>query len=242
MATRLWGFRDGKPWMLNPLVGSAGLAGGSLAVWNPRGRRRKRRRGNTMARRRRSGRFAPASRRRRRSNAPRRRRARVHARRRNQPAVPFINRPRRRAGVGFLPGLPPIAQMLPPVAAGIGGGFMVGWGGPMAATWFGVPPVGFMYRLIQAGVAWVGAWALGSFRVVDRATAVAFGTGGSVVAGLGLVSDWQRGLVGGFPGAAGVAPAAAVEGLGQEEEYDAMMGYYEPYGVGPTMGYYEAVA
>lgn len=248
MATRLWGFRDGKPWMLNPLVGSAGLAGGSLAVWNPRGRRRKRRRGNTMARRRRSGRFAPASRRRRRSNAPRRRRSRtvvrhVLARRRNQPPVPFINRPRRRrAGVGFLPGLPPIAQMLPPVAAGIGGGFMVGWGGPMAATWFGVPPVGFMYRLIQAGVAWVGAWALGSFRVVDRATAVAFGTGGSVVAGLGLVSDWQRGLVGGFPGAAAVAPAAAVEGLGQEEEYDAMMGYYEPYGVGPTMGYYEAVA
>lgn len=236
MATRLWGFRDGKPWMLNPLVGSAGLAGGSLAVWNPRGRRRKRRRGNTMARRRHRTRNEPARRRRRRSNAPRRRRSRmvvrhVLARRRTNP--------RGRSRVGILPGLPPVAQMLPPVAAGIGGGFAVGWGGPMVATWFGMPPVGFMYRLLQAGVAWIGAWALGSFRVVDRATAVAFGTGGSVVAGLGFISDWQRGLV--------VAPAAApapatVEGLAQEEEYDAMMGYYEPYGVGPTMGYYEAVA
>lgn len=235
MATRLWGFRDGKPWMLNPLVGSAGLAGGSLAVWNPRGRRRKRRRGKTMARRRHKGRFVSNAPRRRRRNAPRRRRARstprhVLARRRNAP--------RRRSRVGILPGLPPIAQMLPPVAAGIGGGFMVGWGGPMVATWFGVPPVGFMYRLIQAGVAWVGAWALGSFRIVDRTTAVAFGTGGSVIAGLGFLSDWQRGVA---VAPAGAAPAA-VEGLGQEEEYDSMMGYYEPYGVGPTMGYYEAVA
>lgn len=238
MATRLWGFRDGEPWMLNPLAGSAGLAGGSLAVWNPRGRRRKRRRGNTMARRRRSGRYAPARRRRRR-NMPMRRRARVvvrHvlARRRNAPR-------RRRAGVGFLPGLPPVAQMLPPVGAGIGGGLLVGWGTPMVLPFIpGLVPAGFMYRLLQAGIAWVGAWALASFRMVDRATAVAFGTGGSVVAGLGLVSDWQRGLVGGF---AAAAPAPAVSGLGQEEEeYDAMMGYYEPYGVGPTMGYYEAVA
>ena len=188
-----------------------------------------------MARRRHKGRFVSNAPRRRRRNAPRRRRARntprhVLARRRNAP--------RRRSRVGILPGLPPIAQMLPPVAAGIGGGFMVGWGGPMVATWFGVPPGGFRYRLIQAGVAWVGAWALGSFRVVDRATAVAFGTGGSVIAGLGFLSDWQRGVA---VAPAGAAPAA-VEGLGQEEEYDSMMGYYEPYGVGPTMGYYEAVA
>lgn len=240
MATRLWGYRDGEPWIENPLAGSAGLAGGSLAVWNPHGRRRKRRRGNTMARRRRT-----TSRRRRRNMPMRRRRARVvyrHARRRNQPAVPFINRPRRRrAGVGFLPGLPPVAQMLPPVGAGIGGGLLVGWGTPMVLPFIpGLVPAGFMYRLLQAGIAWVGAWALASFRMVDRGTAVAFGTGGSVVAGLGLISDWQRGLVGGF---AAAAPAPAVSGLGQEEEeYDAMMGYYEPYGVGPTMGYYEAVA
>ncbi|MGH7376139.1 MAG: hypothetical protein ACREKK_01795 [Candidatus Methylomirabilales bacterium] len=183
---------------------------------------------------------APARRRRRRRyNAPRRRhRARVvvrHvlARRRSNP-------PRRRARIGFLPGLPPVAQMLPPVGAGIGGGLLVGWGTPMVTPWLGLAPAGFMYRLLQAGIAWVGAWALASFRMVDRSTAVAFGTGGSVVAGLGLISDWQRGLVGGV--AAAAAPAAPMEGLGQEEEYDAMMGYYEPYGVGPTMGYYEAVA
>ncbi len=239
MATRLWGFRDGKPWMLNPLVGSAGLAGGSLAVWNPRGRRRERRRGNTMARRRHRARNEPARRRRRRSNAPRRRRARVvvrHVLARRRSNAPR----RRRVGVGFLPGLPPVAQMLPPVGAGIAGGLLVGWGTPMVTPFIpGLAPAGFMYRLLQAGIAWVGAWALASFRMVDRATAVAFGTGGSVVAGLGFVSDWQRGLVGGF---AAAAPAPVVEGLGQEEEYDAMMGYYEPYGVGPTMGYYEAVA
>ncbi len=229
---RLWGFRDGEPWMLNPLAGGAGLGGGSLAIWNPRHPRKRRSVAMNPQRRRRRN---EPRRRRRRRNEPRRR-ARVvvrHvlARRRNAP--------RRRARVGFLPGLPPVAQMLPPVGAGIGGGLLVGWGTPMVAPWLGLAPVGFMYRLLQAGIAWVGAWALASFRMVDRGTAVAFGTGGSVVAGLGLVSDWQRGVFAAGPAAA--APAEAVSGLGQDE-YDTMMGYYEPYGVGPTMGYYEAVA
>lgn len=232
MAPRLWGYRDGEPWMLNPLAGSAGLAGGSLAVWNPRRPRRL-----TMKARRRR-------RRARQRNMPmraRRRYYRPHRRRRPRALMRYVaNAPRRRrARVGVLPGLPPIAQMLPPVAAGIGSGLLVGWGAPMAATWFGVAPAGFMYRLIQAGVAWVGAWALGAFRVVDRTSTVAFATVGTAIAGLGLISDWQRGLIGGAPAAA--APAE-VSGLGQDEDYDTMMGYYEPYGVGPTMGYYEAVA
>lgn len=228
---RLWGIRDGVPWMVNPYpVGGAGLAGGSLAVWNPPRPRRKRRRA-TMARRRHKGQFAPARRRRRRPNPPRRRRRSRAVMRR------YSNAPRRRRS-GFIPGLPPFQQLLPPAVAGIGAGLLIGWGTPLVSAQLGLAPAGFMYRAAQAAVGLVGAWALGAFRVLDRTSTVAFATVGIAIAGLGLVNDFMRGQV----GVTAAAAPAAVSGLGQDDEYDAMVGYYEPYGTGPTMGYYEAVA
>ncbi len=138
--------------------------------------------------------------------------------------------------------MPTMQGLMMPAVAGIGSGLLVAWGAPMAAGWFNMAQTGFMYRLVQGGIAFLGAWGLTTMKILDRTSATVFTAVGVTLAGLGLINDFRMGTVG-APTAAAPAGVPAISGISEpEEEYDTMMGYYEPYGIGPTMGYYEAVA
>lgn len=237
-AARLWGTVDGEPFLENAPA---------LAIWGNRPRRQ--RKGFIMARRRRtSARKARRPRRRARVvvlNRPHRRRRATRRRasfRRNMPMA--YNRPKRRRssrrkggfgfgrGAGILP-----MNLLPAVGLGVGAAVGLGYTMPYVARWFNLAPAGVMYRGAQALTVILGGWALKSFKVLSAQNANAIMTGGLMVTGLGLVADWQRGIL--MPQAqAAMPPPPGGEGLS----------YYKPalrapaYGTGRgQMSYYATV-
>jgi len=168
-----------------------------------------------------------------------------HRRRRSSYAYNAPRRRHRRGGGGGGRGLPTIGHMLPVVAAGVGTGLGVGFAMPYVARWFNLTPVGLMYRAAQGATAFLAAWGLRAMGVVGRETAGVIATYGMAFAGLGLVQDFQMGVL--MPPGAG-----ATAGLPAESPVivppPGSMGYpygTEPYGGAPYgeayMGYYEAV-
>ncbi len=237
-AARLWGHVNGEPYLVNSPA---------LAIWGNRPRRK--RRVLAMRTRRRSGRARGRSRRRARvvmvqANRPRRRHH--HGRRRHHRALvmnpnPPRHRARRRSrgafgggGGGFDP-----MRLLPGVALGVGAGVGLGYVMPMVSAQLNLAPVGMMFRLAQAGVILGAGWAANNFRALAPHNVNAFMTTGLAIVGLGLVADWQRGLLMPAPvSAAASPPHAGMEG----------MGYYRPalrgapYGTSRgSLGYYATV-
>lgn len=128
-------------------------------------------------------------------------------------------------------------KLLPSVGLGVGAAVGLGYAMPYVAAWFKLPPVGLMYRGAQGLTVVAAGWAASRFKLISASNANAIMTGGLIVAGLGLVADWQRGML--MPATAAVAlPPAGNEGLQ----------YYRPplrgaaYGTGRSgMGYYATV-
>lgn len=194
-----------------------------------------------MARRRRSGRRMPAGlkrywashRRRRRSNPnpnpPRARRRRSYGR--NAPR----RRARRRVGMA---GLPNLRGLMPVVGTGVAAGVTLAWGMPFVASWFNLVPAGLMYRVAQGGLALVGGWAGRTMGLISQDTARIFAGYGLTFATIGLLQDWQLGLL--TPPGPMATPGAALSGMGYEYATEPMGG--SPYGSAYLgMGYYEAV-
>jgi hypothetical protein len=134
--------------------------------------------------------------------------------------------------------------MLPAVAAGVGTGLGIGYAMPYVARWFNLTPVGLMYRAAQGATAFAAAWGLRAMNIIGRDTAGVVAAYGLAFAGLGLVQDFQMGVL---------MPASATASLPAESPVivppPGGMGYEygtEPYGGEPYgsayMGYYEAVS
>lgn len=189
-----------------------------------------------------------AAKRRRRHAYARNEPARHHRRRRsyarNEPA-----RRRRRYAGGGLGGLPTFAHLLPAVGTGVAAGLGLGFAMPYVARWFNLTPVGLMYRAAQGGAAFAIAWGLRSLNVLSRENAGVFAAYGLAFAGLGLVQDFQMGVL--MPA---TAPAVSMADILRGGEAPtpfapAALGYSygtepaggEPYG-SAYMGYYEAVS
>lgn len=210
---RLWSVVDGEPFMVNP----------TLAVWNPRRRRSRKKGVRAMAgysRRRSSRRRARARRRnpvmiplnpRRRhrvkgfSYSRRGRRVRV----RSHMSNPYRRRHYRRNDPARMRGAFDVWGVMPLVGAGVGAGLAIGYVTPMLTRTFNIAPVGIMYRAVQGGVALLGAWALRSMNVVRPSTAAAFAGTGLALVGLGLIQDWQSGALTGATAPAGAAGMGA---------------------------------
>lgn len=244
MARRLWANVDGEPFLINPALAVWG--GGNAPKPKPRRRRRGRpsgitKGGRAMPRRRRRTRGA-RRRTRRRSyshNMPRRRYARTRGRRNQVPALMNYRRRRYRRNPD---GLADVQALMPAIGTGIMAGLAVGWATPFAVRWFNLPPAGMMYRLAQAGVAWGLGWFAQSMRLLRPGTAKVFIATGMTFAGLGLLQDFQAGLL--MPAAAAPTPTAEIlretamlTGMGN---YETGGGRYMPYGAS-RMGYYQAI-
>lgn len=250
---RLWANVDGEPFMVNP----------SLAVWNSPRRRRRRRNPRDTERG-----VTPMA-----VNRPRKRR-RVRARRRyarnimtvpvnprrrrrNQPPYFALNRRRRRRSRSYRrnpihnpDGMMNLWTLMPIVGAGVGAGLAIGYLTPWVSQTMGLPAYGGMYRMLQGVVAFGSGWALRMSRVVAPRTANAYiGTGLAIVA-LGLIQDWQSGML----MQPAPAPVPATQGVGYYRQAFGRNGApalsaagsmgYEAYGTSPSMlsgtGYYEA--